>query len=443
MNILKIIKEEVDGFDWVRDVKTNDTIAKEIYNTIEWHKIPDVTTDYIEVPWIDIVFSVSKITQGDSKLPIISPSSFHKGFKEYLGENYGLFFTPDIRKVYNKIKELMGDKIHRNINESEDFDWIKNIEPRKHHLDFRVGDVLYVGEDKDNPRFTISIVYIKDKDVQYEIIEIGPYEINNDDEKVGEIYDIGYVEVTKLLRDGYWKWYKKVDEPITESEDLNWIQDVKSDDSVRFDDDKLYYFNPPLTRHEVLDLMERIPNEIRYTHVKKWFDSLFLGERPHNYMTYFSINSDSLNDNFYVGGWCDETHWTHANGEFYEEFEPVNGRDKFFGHYRIKESSNDFNWVDEIPLHDFYNGDYYIDISELDDDEACEVQQVILNLGFYWRDGVGLSKRHCNTYLNKGYMIQNGTLYRTPRSYDEYIDTFKGGDNESITYVNGRTDLLG
>ena len=442
MNILKIIKEEVDSFDWIRDIKTNNTIAEEIYDKLNWIRRPNVTTDYIEVPWIDIAFAVSKRTQGDSKLPIITPLSFHKGFKEYLGENYGLFFTPDIRKVYNKIKELMGDKIHGNINESEDFDWIKDTQPRKNHLDFRVGDVFYVGQEKDDPRFIIEIVYIKDKDVQYEILEIGPYEINNVDEKVGEIYDIGYDGVVELLREGYWKWYKKVDEPISESEDLNWIQDVKSDDSVRFDEDKLYYFNPPLTRHEVLDLMERIPNEIRYTHVKKWFDSLFLGERPHKYMTYFSINSDDLDDSFNVGGWCDETHWTHARGEYYEEFEPVNGRDKFFGHYRIEESSNDFSWVDEIPTHDFYNGAYYIDISELDDDEACEVQQTILNLGIYWRDGVGLSRIHCDTFLNKGYMIQNRTLYRTPRSYDDYIDTFKGGDNESITYINGRTDLL-
>ncbi len=99
MNILKIIKEEVDGFDWVRDVKTNDTIAKEIYDKLNWYELPNVTTDYIEVPWIDIAFAVRKRTQGDSKLPIISPSSFHKGFKEYLGENYGLFLMPDIRKV--------------------------------------------------------------------------------------------------------------------------------------------------------------------------------------------------------------------------------------------------------------------------------------------------------------------------------------------------------
>lgn len=108
----------------------------------------------------------------------------------------------------------------------------------------------------------------------------------------------------------------------------------------------------------------------------------------------------------------------------------------------IREELNDFDWVDEIPQHDFYNGDYYVDISELDDDEACEVQQIIINLGIYWQDGGRMSKTHCDTFINKGYMIQDNTLYRTPRSYDDYIDRFRNGDNESITYINGRTDLL-
>ncbi len=342
MNILKIIKEEVDGFDWIRDVKTNDTIAKEIYNKLNWIRRPNVTTDYVTNPWYKhIPFAVRDRASAGYKdkefirQALITPSSFHEGFKDYVRENYGIFYMSDIKEIFYKIKELMGDKVRGTINESEDFDWIKDTEPRKSDLDFRVGDVFYVGLDRDDPRFLIEIVYIKDKDVQYEILEIGPYEITNTDEKVGEIYDISYVEVVQLLHEDYWSFYKKVDEPISESEDLDWIQDVKSDDSVRFDEDKLYYFNPPLTRHEILDLMERIPNEIRYAPVKRWFDGVFLGERPHNYISYFSIVSDDLDESFNVGGWCDETRWTHARGEYYEDYEPVNGRDKFFGHYRI------------------------------------------------------------------------------------------------------------
>lgn len=566
MNILKIIKEEVDSFDWIRDIKTNDTIAKEIYNKLNWLKRHNVTTDYVTSPWNkDFPFAVrDRASAGYNdkefiRQALITPSSFHKGFKDYVRENYGIFYMSDIKEVFYKIKELMGDKVRGTITESEelkwikdvkptfgelwdqnliqpgdvlvlsgelegrkgeikvvddfkirvtkvegqdgynflrnskfipmdvkyedflgmsseayvagmdtyftkadrdmvvlkhekkegnltesnDFDWIKNTEPRKSDLDFRVGDVFWVGEDKDNPRFIIEIVSVKGNDVQYEILEIGPYEINNTDEEVGEFYDIGYDEVVDLVNEGYWNWYKKVDEPISESEDLNWIQDVKSDDSVRFDEDKLYYFNPPLTRHEVLDLMERIPNEIRYAPVKRWFDNVFLGERPHNYITYFSINSDNLDDSFNVGGWCDETRWAHAREEYYEDYEPINGRDKFFGHYRIMEGTKDFGWVDEIPQYDFYNGKYYIDISGLDEDEACEVQKVILDMGINWRESKKkLQKKFCDSYTTKGYIIQNATLYRTPRTFEEYEEMI-GLNKYGMVYVDGRSDLLG
>ncbi len=167
--LIKKILKESDDLDWIRDVKTNDTIAKEIYDKLNWIKRPNVTTDYVTNPWYKhIPFAVRKKTQGDSKLPIISPSSFHKGFKEYLGENYGLFDMSDIRKVYNKIKELMGDKIHRNINESEDFDWIRDVEPKltkglilcPNHEKFRGGckEVLKV----DKVLGSTSLVYLKD-----------------------------------------------------------------------------------------------------------------------------------------------------------------------------------------------------------------------------------------------------------------------------------------
>ena len=146
--LIKKILKESDDLDWIRDVKTNDTIAKEIYDKLNWIKRPNIIKYYIEVPWIDIAFAVRKRTQGDSKLPIISPSSFHKGLKEYLGENYGLFFMPDIRKVYNKIKELMGDKIHGNINESDDLDWIRDIEPP--NFNSLVGKALYFEPYIDN-----------------------------------------------------------------------------------------------------------------------------------------------------------------------------------------------------------------------------------------------------------------------------------------------------
>lgn len=109
----------------------------------------------------------------------------------------------------------------------------------------------------------------------------------------------------------------------------------------------------------------------------------------------------------------------------------------------IKES-NDFDWVDEIPQYDFYDGEYYIDISELDDDEACEVQQTLINMGIDWREGNGeINKLHCSTFTNKGYIIRKAVLYRTTKSYDDYrYELFRNTPWDAV-YIDGRTDLLG
>ena len=106
----------------------------------------------------------------------------------------------------------------------------------------------------------------------------------------------------------------------------------------------------------------------------------------------------------------------------------------------IREEMGDFGWIDEIPQYDFHNGYHYIDISGLDEDEACEVQQAILNMDIDWKDSMGLQKRFCDTYITKGYIIQNATLYRTPKSYDDYKEII--GDIDDMIYINGRTDLL-
>jgi len=111
--------------------------------------------------------------------------------------------------------------------------------------------------------------------------------------------------------------------------------------------------------------------------------------------------------------------------------------DKDFGDMN---ESTDFNWVDEIPTYDFHNGEYYIDISELDDDEACEVQQTILNMGIEWKESVGLQKRFCDSNTTKGYIIQNATLYRTTYDWGDYKEII--GNLDDGIYINGRTDLL-
>jgi len=79
----------------------------------------------------------------------------------------------------------------------------------------------------------------------------------------------------------------------------------------------------------------------------------------------------------------------------------------------------------------------------LDDDEACEIQQTLINMGIDWKEGNGeIKKLHCSTFTNKGYIIRNTTLYRTTKGWGEYKDILMGGNYGNITYIDGRTDLL-
>ena len=229
--LIKKILKESDDLQWIRDVKTNDTIAKEIYDKLNWIKRPDVTTDYIEVPWIDIAFAVRKRTQSDSKLPIISPSSFHKGFKDYVRENYGIFDMSDIRKVFNKIKELMGDKIHRNINESDDLDWIKGnpISVGKcftlYKSDGGIDAIVTIKEMeqrewKDN-------IYQKGGKFDPDNITIHLVGVNkNAKERVGSSFRISYNDLVESMNDGDLA-PTDCGNNINESDDLDWVKDVK------------------------------------------------------------------------------------------------------------------------------------------------------------------------------------------------------------------------
>lgn len=185
----------------------------------------------------------------------------------------------------------------------------------------------------------------------------------------------------------------KSDELNESSEGLEWIRDVVPDDSVKFDKDKLYYFNPPLNHDEIINLMNRIPNESKYAQTKKWFDRVFGGRAPQRYMTYFNVDGGDRNDGkFYVSGWCSETRWSQVNDEYYPYSEPVNGRDEFFGHYKISEEKvSDFGWVKEVDGA-LPKDKPWIIFNDLDPESikvSLDIQDFLLHKqGFKWVNGM-------------------------------------------------------
>jgi hypothetical protein len=79
--------EEDNELQWIMDIKTNSDIAQEIYDGLEWYKEPNVSTDFVKNQWSDINFAVRP---GFTEKPIISPSSFYRGFTKWAEEKWGI-----------------------------------------------------------------------------------------------------------------------------------------------------------------------------------------------------------------------------------------------------------------------------------------------------------------------------------------------------------------
>ena len=118
--------EEDNELQWIMDIKTNNDIAQEIYDGLEWYKEPNVSTDFVKNQWSDINFSVRP---GFTEKPIISPSSFYRGFTKWAEEKWGIEKERTL-DVYWKLIDLIHNKIKKPITESDDpLQWIKDVNP--------------------------------------------------------------------------------------------------------------------------------------------------------------------------------------------------------------------------------------------------------------------------------------------------------------------------
>ena len=103
---------ESDDLDWIKDIKTNDDIAQEIYDGLEWDTsdewgggIPYIA----RTQWNDIPFSVIPSQKKES--PIIIPSVFYKGYRDYMREKWGIYDLDIQKEIYLKIRYLMYQKV--------------------------------------------------------------------------------------------------------------------------------------------------------------------------------------------------------------------------------------------------------------------------------------------------------------------------------------------
>lgn len=119
MNIKRIIREELDGMEWIKDVKSNQDIAQDIADET-YIKDNEIFTPFPPSP-----LSPSLSTFAHLRFRFHLPSD---GFIIYCKEQYGLN-DDDIKDVWNRYKKMVMDKVndHSNLNESDDLEWIRDI----------------------------------------------------------------------------------------------------------------------------------------------------------------------------------------------------------------------------------------------------------------------------------------------------------------------------
>ena len=141
-----INESDEDPLKWIKDVKTNQDFAKEIYDGLKWHK--EGVLDIVRTQWNDIPFLVTptNISKHGAK---ITPGVFYRGFVKYVSNTWGIHEMEDLKEIYWLVRGLIGQKINNNLNESDDLNWVSDT----------TNKVQTTGVDHDGNIISLQKVY--------------------------------------------------------------------------------------------------------------------------------------------------------------------------------------------------------------------------------------------------------------------------------------------
>ena len=304
MNLKNIIREEMDDLQWIRDVRP---IKYNIGDVIE----PINGYFYYTKPWSEEYGPIS----GHVNAKII----------DIVDEFYEVVLNYDI---YEDILEAptyyisIYDTDNKNLNESEEFDWIEDIDPDNIHIgDLEIGMEVMVSSCRSsygheqfpsilNRKLTVNEIY-EGICIEFKEMDKIQYPFGKDREPT-----IPGVTICEHLGCSF----KLINKEINESDDMEWIQDVP---------DNL--------------------NGIKFTHIDEpskvyTIRDTEISPRRNEYHSYITV--------FFHG---------HSNGQVrrknaYSNFK--NGRWIIYDE-KINES-DDMDWIDDVSG-DLQIGDYLID----------------------------------------------------------------------------------
>jgi len=233
MNLKRIIREEINDMEWINDIKSNKDIAEELFNQTVITKDKGIVK--LPFTW----------TRQSPKKPYFDLSIRKKYGKDKdsddIWERYKVL-------VNNRLKELTG----KGIKESNDMDWINDINPIP---EIKIGTCIVdemvggIGRDKwiiksirEKPSMTIiEVVNSKGKSVTLnkkyfeEGLMNGRYK--GCTESIDESNDMGWVdESMPTLNDALYNRLLKVGDIVTLS---GWLVDLDHNQGVSTDNFKI------------------------------------------------------------------------------------------------------------------------------------------------------------------------------------------------------------
>ena len=229
-----INESDEDPLKWIKDVMTNQDIAQEIYDGLKWHK--EGVLDIVRTQWNDIPFSVrpTNISKDGAK---IIPGVFYKGFVKYVINTWGIHGMEEWKEIYWSVRELIGQKINNNLNESE-LSWIEGVKPEFNATMLRYGQkfknnwgdvirtIMFIGQDDPEVSYEKPMTGLTFKILDDPSGYI-PYPSKPKDDPLNSELFMNPIEFDYGLKSGqYVPIFKDESFKLKESKDLDWVSDT-------------------------------------------------------------------------------------------------------------------------------------------------------------------------------------------------------------------------